>query len=81
MKKIITTGLAFFCALCSAQITLTKDLSFGNNGTVQLGTTDISSYHLSHYNTPIFQGDKLFVNQPIYNAWKFGWSKILQTYP
>ncbi|HBV16812.1 T9SS type A sorting domain-containing protein [Chryseobacterium carnipullorum] len=68
MKKIITTGFAFFCALCSAQITLTKDVSFGNNGTVQLGTTDISSYHLSHYNAPIFQGNKLFVNQPIYDA-------------
>ncbi|MBB6371415.1 T9SS type A sorting domain-containing protein [Chryseobacterium shigense] len=68
MKKIITTGFAFFCALCSAQITLTKDLSFGNNGIVQLSTGNPSSYQLFHYNTPTFQGDKLFINQPVYDA-------------
>ncbi|REC79054.1 hypothetical protein DRF60_07090 [Chryseobacterium elymi] len=68
MKKIISAVIVLHFAYSHAQITLTKDLSFGNNGTVQLGTTDISSYHLSDYNAPTFQDDKLFVNQPIYDV-------------
>lgn len=68
MKKIITTGFAFFCALCSAQITLTKDLSFGNNGIVQLDPGFPSANQLLNYNTPTFQGDKLFINQAMYDS-------------
>lgn len=68
MKKIITAILACNLAYSYAQITLTKDLSFGNNGTVQLGTNTNSFYQLSYHNTPTFQGDKLFINQPIYDV-------------
>ncbi len=68
MKKIITTGFAFFCALYSAQITLTKDLSFGNNGIVQLDPGFPSVNQLLNYNTPTFQGDKLFINQAMYDS-------------
>lgn len=60
--------LALYFTYSYAQITLTKDLSFGNNGIVEIGTRTNSMAQLFVYNTPTFQGDKLFVNQPIFNS-------------
>ncbi|MCU7616024.1 T9SS type A sorting domain-containing protein [Chryseobacterium sp. PBS4-4] len=68
MKKIMTAVLALHFAYSSAQITLTKDLSFGNSGVAEIGTMTNSMSQLFPYNTPTFQGDKLFLNQPIYNS-------------
>lgn len=64
----MTAVLALHFAYSYAQITLTKDLSFGNNGVVEIGTMTTSMSQLFPYNTPTFQGDKLFLNQPIFNS-------------
>lgn len=68
MKKIMTAVLALYFAYFYTQITLTKDLTFGNNGVVEIGTRTNSMLQLSYYNTPTFQGDKLFLNQTTYNG-------------
>ncbi len=61
MKKIITTGFALFCALSSAQINLTPDSNFGNNGTVYLAPnlTKFLSFH--------FLNDKIMVQNIDYS--------------
>lgn len=68
MKKIITAVLACGFAYSYAQITLTKDLSFGNNGIAEIGTENFSVRQLYVNNAPTFLGDKLFLTQPIYNS-------------
>jgi len=66
MKKIITAVLACGFAYSYAQITLTKDLSFGNNGIVQI-TTPNQFLMVEDRNVDkksMFQGDKIFLSYP-----------------
>lgn len=65
MKQIITfLGLA--CTMANAQITITKDNSFGTNGTVTISGVNSSNNHLllipNIHST--FQGNKIFVGYP-----------------
>ena len=61
MKKLITTSFALLCALSSAQINLTPDSNFGNNGTVNLAPnlTKFLSFH--------FLNDKIMVQNIDYS--------------
>lgn len=69
MKKLFIAILAFAGVYFYAQITLTKDLSFGNNGIVEIGMKTNSMLQLSYYNTPTFlQAEKLFINQPLFDS-------------
>ncbi|WP_160136874.1 T9SS type A sorting domain-containing protein [Chryseobacterium sp. c4a] len=55
MKKIITTGIVLYaCSLINAQVTLQKDLSYGNNGEVTYNDNGGYSAHK-------FIGDQLLV--------------------
>lgn len=65
MKQIITfLGLA--CTMANAQITITKDNSFGTNGTVTVsGVNSSNNYMLLIPNIhSTFQGNKIFVSYP-----------------
>lgn len=65
MKQIITfLGLA--CTMAHAQINLTKDTSFGNNGTVTIpGVNSVNNQLLLIPNIhSTFQGNKIFVSYP-----------------
>lgn len=72
MRKIISLSLAASFALTvHAQISITKDLSFGNNGTVTIntGTTPMFSYILLIPNiNSTFQGNKIFLGYPYSDA-------------
>lgn len=66
MKKIITAILVCNLAYSYAQITLTKDLSFGNNGIVQITTPNqfLMVEDRDIDKKSMFQGDKIFVSYP-----------------
>lgn len=66
MKKIITAVLACGFAYSYAQITLTKDLSFGNNGVVQITTSNqfLMVEDRDIDKKSMFQGDKIFLSYP-----------------
>lgn len=68
MKKISVAVFACSLSFCYSQITFTKDLSFGNNGVVEVGTKTNSMSQLSAYNTPTFQDNKLFLNKEIHDS-------------
>lgn len=60
MKKIAIAGIAMISIYSYAQITLTKDLSFGNNGIVEIGNSN--NFALIAPNHSTFQGNKIFIS-------------------
>ncbi len=58
MKKIITTALVLAAVMANAQVTLTLDPNFGNNGLVEVNNVHPNGFLLNYF----FKGDQLIVS-------------------